>query len=431
MNDRHERSDEIMDRNLRAFARQVSLPGEPTEEQRQYWTRERVSARRAPVEQGVRFMKNHRLLTFAGAGSALAATIVIVATVLVPTSGSTVGAATIFASLHEAVSNAFRISYDNIGYEGARANGQVVVLLGDESADESESPDHASAVYLDARVTVDQDAPEFAGLDYEFSCAFSREDMWMYVKTHELSPELVQQNPFVGMYLAMYKDGLLLDMNGLADQIDDYDWGALVASFGEQPEGVETGGAVWTGQWGTAQLPENMQAEIERAQEAATQAMAQAANQSGGVPVIISTNPEVNELVGRLLSGQAGPEDFAQLTTLIEEKAGEVTVTPQDDGTYLLRAVDFDLDGLGLDDEDRAVLADMALEIAYAEDAGLLWATLDNLGDDNGVMRFERVDVAADDPMFSGQRYREDGVTKVVDLTGLLSMIKGLGALGE
>jgi hypothetical protein len=421
-----------MDRNLRAFARQVSLPGEPTEDQRQYWTRERVLARRAPVEQGVRFMKNHRLLTFAGAGSALAATIVIIATVLVPTPGSTVGAATIFASLHEAVSNAFRISYDNIGYEGARANGQVVVLLGDESADESESPDHASAVYLDARVTVDQDAPEFAGLDYEFSCAFSREDMWMYVKTHELSPELMQQNPFVGMYLAMYKDGLLLDMNGLADQVGGYDWGALAASIkDQQAEEVGAPGSAWTGQWGTAQLPENVRAEIERAQEAATQAMAQAANQSGGIPVIISTNPEVNELVGRLLSGQAGPEDFAQLTTLIEEKAGEVTVTPQDDATYLLRAVDFDLDGLGLDDEDLAVLADMALEIAYAEDAGLLWATLDNLGDYNGVMRFERADVAADDLMFSAQRYREDGVTKIIDLSGILDMVKGLGALGE
>ena len=159
--------------------------------------------------------------------------------------------------------------------------------------------------------------------------------------------------------------------------------------------------------------------------------MAQAGNQSGGLPIIISTNPEINELVGRLLSGQAGPEHFAQLTTLIESKAGEVTVTPQDDGTYLLRAVDFDLGGLGLDHEDLAVLADMTVEIAYAQDVGLLWATLDNLGDDNGVMRFERADVAVDDPMFSGQRYREDGITKVVDLTGLMGMIKGLGTLGE
>ena len=121
-------------------------------------------------------MRRHRKMMFAGAGSAIAATIVIVASLLISTPGVTVEAATIFASLREAMGNAFTISLENIGDDEGTINGKLVILYNTESEgseDDSgsieqstEDVEYVSGAYFQIDVQVAQDAPEMAGLVY-------------------------------------------------------------------------------------------------------------------------------------------------------------------------------------------------------------------------------------------------------------------------
>ncbi|UCC29465.1 MAG: hypothetical protein JSU86_14830 [Phycisphaerales bacterium] len=384
-------------------------------------------------------MRNHRTAMFAGAGSVVAATLVIAASLLIPTSGSTVEADTIFASFREAMGNAFSISFKDIGDQEGRVNGEVVILYDDpfdESAGDDDVSDklandmeHVTGAYFDMRIQVDQDAPALAGLDYEARGAFFSGHMWVYAKANHIPADLTQENPLVGAYLAMYKDGLLLELGDLTDWARNQDREAAAQSIVDVQQ---------------AMLDEDDLAELQKLADVDWSAVvAQSGAAAGGVtdgqwggwhPIIVSgdqisvsSNAEINALLSDLLTGQADADDFEQLASLIEESAGNVTVMPQGDGVHLLQATDFNLEGTGLDGDDMALLEKMTLEIAYAEDDGMLWAAVHHLGDYDGTIRFEQTDITADDPRFSGERYREDGVTKVIDLSGLLSMFKMLG----
>ena len=439
MSGHYEQDDEMTDRNLRAFAQSVSLPDEPSSNQEQQWTHECYYACRASVKQGVNFMRNHRTAMFAGAGSVAAATLVIAASLLIPTPGSTVEADTIFASFREAMGNAFSISFKDIGDQEGRVNGEVVILYDDpfdESAGDDDVSDerandaeYVSGAYFDMRVQVAQDAPALAGLDYEARGAFFSGNMWVYAKANHIPADLTEENPLAGAYLAMYKDGLLLELGNLAAQARNQDWEAAAQSIANVQQAL---------------LDEDDLAELQKLADVDWAAVvAKSGAAAGGAtdgpwggwhPIIISgdqisvsSNAEINALLGDLLSGKADADDFEQLASLIEKSAGNVTVTPQGDGVHLLQATDFNLEGTGLDADDMALLEKMTLEIAYAEDAGMLWAAVHHVGDYDGNIRFEQTDITADDARFSGESYREDGVTKVIDLSGLLGMFKMLG----
>lgn len=420
MEERREQSDRMVDRNLRTFARHVSLPGEPTECQKQSWRRTGVLTRRAPIQQGVCFMRNHRTLTLAGAGSALAATIAV-ATLLFPSPRSTVGAATIFASLRDAVNNAFRISYEDIGDDGLKVDGEVVVLYGRADGDASGAEERAAAVYFDAHVQADQDMPTLAGLDYELRGTFSPDTMWVYVRAGEIPQEFVESNPIAAIYLNMYKDGLLLHLDDFRQQVQEVDWEAFLQTMAGLEQSAPGADVPTDGD-----LLAQARLEAERVGEAVAEWSTASPELLNSSPIILSTDLQLNQLFGRLLTGKAGPEDFENLTTLITEAAGDVTVTPQSDGSHLLRASAFDMELFGVGPEEEALLADMTLEIAYDEDAGLLWVTLNHLGTYDGTVCFEQAEVAPDDPMFSDRQYRDDGVTQVVDLSGLLGLIQDL-----
>jgi len=254
--------------------------------------------------------------------------------------------------------------------------------------------------------------------------------MWVYVRASDVPAELAQENPIAAAYLALFKDGLLLDLGNLSG---DWVQGQDLAGAAEGIAAVQQ-----------AMLDEDDLAELQQlaqmdwsalaAQSGALTGDAAGDAWSGAHPIIlgggqmqVSHNAELNALLSDLLTGQASADDFERLALLIEESAGNVTVTPQGDGVYRLRATDFNLENAGLDAEDIAFLADMTLEIAYSEDTGMLWAALGHLGVYDGTVRLAHADIAADDPRFSGKQYREDGVTKVIDLSGLLGMFKMFG----
>jgi len=87
---------------------------------------------------------------FAGTGSAVAATILIAASLLIGIPGRTVEADTIFASFREAVGNAFTISFEDIGDDEGRVNGEVVILYGEPSAESTGDDGSATETAEDA-----------------------------------------------------------------------------------------------------------------------------------------------------------------------------------------------------------------------------------------------------------------------------------------
>ena len=107
--------DDRVDRNLRTIGRHLSLPEPPTDAQRRRWKQPLRSVRSRSTNRGVLFMKNHRLLTLAGAGSAAAAALIAWSVLFAPTMGATVEAATVFASFKDALGSAFRVTFEDIG----------------------------------------------------------------------------------------------------------------------------------------------------------------------------------------------------------------------------------------------------------------------------------------------------------------------------
>jgi hypothetical protein len=342
-------------------------------------------------------MKNHRLLTAAGASSALAASIAIAAILLVPTPATTVGAATIFASLHEAVNNAFRMSFEDLGVKGIRVEGEVVVVYKGDAEVEPGTLGPAAALYFDARARAGEEAGPLSGLDLVERAAITPDQMWVYVRADELPDAIVAKNPIAGMYAEHLESGMLLDLRAfVVEVLLAQDWGALAE---ENPTTQVAAAALGSR---VAELPQGLEA------------------------VGISNNTEVNGLFTELLAGRARPGDFDRFATLLEEGAGDVTVTPQRDGSYLLEAKAFDF--AGVDPELDALLGRMTMTITYDDDAGLLWAAFEHIGAYDGIVRFERAEISSDDPMFSDQRYREDDSVTVVDMSTLAHM---LGLAGE
>jgi hypothetical protein len=134
---------------------------------------------------------------------------------------------------------------------------------------------------------------------------------------------------------------------------------------------------------------------------------------------------EVGGLFNGLLTGQASPDEFEQLASLLQGEACQVEVSRQADGAYLLEAKDFSPHAEALGPAMQAYFERTTLRIAYSEDAGLLWAAVDHVGPHDGCIRLERTEVAPDDPMFSDQRFREDGITTVMDLSMTHELLNG------
>ena len=101
-----------------------------------------------------------------------------------------------------------------------------------------------------------------------------------------------------------------------------------------------------------------------------------------------------------------------------------MAVTTQADGSYLLRATDFNLEDTPWGLFISRLCQGMTLEIAYDTDAGLLRATAAHLGPYDGSVHLEPATVTADDPVFSDQRYREDGVTTILDASMVRDMLE-------
>lgn len=411
MNDRTEQQDVLLDCNLKSIGRRIELPAEPTDEQRARW-RMPADRRSSPrLVLGVRFMRNHRFLTFAGAGSAVAACIALGALLIGPGGQPPVQAAVIFASFREALSNAFEISLENIGAEGIRVNGRVAVALPDDLSATNAEP---KAMYAELRIEASPEADEdIAGLNMRVNIALAPGHEWLYLKMNKFPRHVVQDNPIAMVVLQMARNGLLLELGGLLE--------------GELMEGL-LGGLSLADELGDElgeeiqrEVRKEVRQEIRKARRKGRVRGAQKADANDDDDQPQFDADEIKGLLKRFVLGKTTRADIDTLASLLEEASGKVEVTKTRDGLYILTARDFDIDEAG---DDAKMIENLVMQIAYRDNGGIEWAELQNIGDFGGKLRFTRIELSTDDEMFDKTRVIEPGVTTVINLSQIVQMFK-------
>ena len=342
-------------------------------------------------------MRNHRVLTLAGAGSAVAAGLALWAFLFVPTPQTTVQAATIFASFREAVGNAFQITFENVGAEGVRASGRVAVVFDPAKGGTAPFESQAKAVFVEANVQADQGADDdLAGLDVEVAVAVVPGDEWAFLKLKGLPTEVLDEEPMAVWFQSIAQDGLLLDLDGIMEKGEIEDILEQVSVTTHLSEAAEKG------RRGTVQV-NNIDVDIFDEDES-------------GEPADFDEE-ELARLALNVLTGRATAEEFESLVSLIEQAATNVTVAETEPGLHVLKASGFDFEG---DEEAEQFLDQMVLQIAYREGVGLAWATLEHVGPYDGTVRFEMTDLTVHDELFNRERYLADGRTRRFNLGSLI-----------
>jgi hypothetical protein len=390
MCDPNDNTDARLDRNLRMIGRHLRLPGVPEAEQCQPLARPPRSVRVSSFQRGVLFMKNHRYLTLAGAGSAAAALLAIWVMLFMPTPQSTVQAAAIFESFREAVGNAFEISFENLGDEGVRADGRVVVVFDADEGETAPFEGHAKAVYVEATAVAGDDAEDdVAGLDVEVAVAVVPGDEWVYLKLNGLPTEVVEEEPMAVWVQTIAQDGILLDLDGI---LEHGEFGDILAEASLKNHFSDA-------------ACDGKPAKIEITDV-----------RVNGEDIDIDEE-ELARLAVNVFTGRATAQEFESLVSLIEQAATDVSVTETERGLHVLTATGFNFED---DEEAQQFLGQMELQIAYREGVGLAWAKLEHVGPYDGNIRFQMTDLTVDDELFNRERYLADGKTRRFDLGSLI-----------
>ncbi len=451
-----DKQDRMLDRNLAEIGRQIELPDEPTEAQVKRW-RSPSATPMAPSRRGIRFMRNHKMFTLVGASSALAACLAVAVVFMGPWGRTEVKAAVIFQSFREAVSNAFSLRIENVKHDGVSVNGRALVILSDEESDGSppvpplEDP-RLEAAFVELHVQMDDDHPEAPGLDFEAAVSMRPDREWAFVKAREIPMNMWTQHPGLAIVGTMARGGILVELDGAMERhrgqgamqthlnFGQADPDQTAGEEGTPESGSETrleigfhlgGGDAETqpqqegqnaeeGNSHWQRLHGGLHARIVGGQSSAEhhEAMLQHAADAHGVST--ETVRENIQAVHDMFHGRMTPEQMAAVVSWIEASAGQVSVEHLGDGEHLLTAREFDLDELPLGEHDRAQFSGVVLEISYREDTGIQSAVVRNVGEANGVIRFERSHATAGDPMFDRQRLLDDGTVRVLNLSRLI-----------
>ncbi|MCP4249666.1 MAG: hypothetical protein GY778_21710 [bacterium] len=380
-------------------------------------------------------MKRHRLLTLAGAGSAAAAALIAWSVLFAPTPGATVEAATVFASFKDALGSAFRVTFNDIGAEGLRADGQVVVMYDSDQGAAAAFESAPSALYVEAHVRADASAEEdLVGMDLQAAVSIMEGNEWVFVQATSLPTKIVEEQPMALVFAQMAKDGLLLDLDGMLTEevLSDAIIGGPPHVAGRRHRAhadIDTDADA---------DPDEDEAEVDVHENAevairignggppephsGNAVSIKGDSASGGeadLDIELTGMPDVDQALSDLLTGKATADDFQALAALIEEAASNVSVDEEEPGLHVLRASGFHFED---DAEAEELLGKAILRVAYREGAGLAWATVEHVGRFDGTVRFELTDVTAEDPMFDRERFMEDERVKRFNLSQLAGM---------
>jgi len=439
----HDESDRRLDRNLKALAQHVALPAEPTDTQRARWKQPATADAAAPMK-GWRFMKQHRVAAFFGASTTLAASLILGIVLLGPQSQERVAAATIFQSFRDALSGAFTLSFQDIYDDGIRAHGQALIVFGDD-AEPAEAPDR-DAAYIKVHLQADADHPDVPGLAIDAVAVNAPDNHWAYLNAGGLDISGITQPVALFLY-QMARGGVLFELDGLLDMDGEFNitrptnpiadasdidpgkpirFGFSLGMTTSKPRDAadsdsaadddESNDTRFSLSFGTVhgdddEAPQAEPAHAERIEQAEPD-------------VNLASLRTARTIVDDFIRGRTTPEQVGQIISWIESAADNVTVTPQPDDSHVLHATSFRFELPGMDDEDRAQLERVVLEIAYHPDNGILWAQISNLGDAGGTILFERVEANMHDPLFDRTPYLEDMNVRVIDLAALAPMFQ-------
>lgn len=376
-------------------------------------------------------MKRENFWRVLGAGGALAACITL-AVVLGLGGAKPVNAAVIFDSLRDAIRKSLWIEIDNVSDDGITANGRVLLVFNESSPPVDGQPEDAvndvAASFVELRVTAAEDHEDFAGLDLEAVAGVAPGNQWAFVQTHHIPASLFAETPMLALFAPMLNQGILVDL----EQLD---------AGNASTQSVETGpggGPVARFTFSTAN-DDTANDDSEKAQKEtllefsfSTTQESDADGDSSG-----STADDVNEqlhglmfgadfqnsadtpeaqaaieahmqMVKNFLTGRFSPDQMTQFIDMVESSADTTTVTPNADGSFLLRASGFNFGGHASVDED------LVLEIEYRENGGIESVKLLNIGDGAGQLRFVFSDDDATAEVFDRSLFAtRDGVRTI------------------
>ncbi len=417
-----EPADEAFDQSLRSFARHMEPPAEPTAEQRRAWTRGQTPARR------------RRGLAWFGGGTAMAACIAIAAMLFINPSQPRVQAATIFASMNEALSRAFRLTLNKVpdGRDGA-LNGEIMVAF-----DPLNGGDESDSVFCEGWQRSVAAADEPPSIDVKFAFAGLPDEAWVYVRTAAIPDSLIADSALKRLLVNWARGGVLIDLSGLRQT-------------------AANAGAATNGQNGSLKVirkkdamrevhklfrhdSSNGQLRLSIGMNTGAPPATEAKGEHVGEPPIFSfelkagdseaattTNAsrdaidDVSRLAGRLLHGRAGTADVRHLLEILQQSATQVSVEAREPGVHVMVARDFRIEDERL---QKWLTPETTYSITYREGRGVESAVVENIGQTGGSIRFETIDFAFDPATHGRQRYASDGQTHVLDFAALLKAVE-------
>ncbi len=331
-------------------------------------------------------MKRHKFFTV---GSAVAATIGV--TVIAMSIGAPrVSAAEIFSNFKQAIGKSIQVTFKvTEPDEGIDVEGRVFIRKADSSA-EGQRPEE---VYVDIQVSSDKENGELAGLDIHIEGALTPGNEWVYLKLNSLPTKLLKDEPMLAVFGAMARNGVVLKLDGLTDDLHD-------GLFGLREEILE---------------------ELEDAADelSAHDDGRSSKRRTNGLQ---EPHEELAQALKALLKGEGTEDSLNHLIEWIEQHATNVSIKEGRGGLHILSAEGFaEIAGEHeIDDDERQILDKLKIQIAYTRDAGVQWATVDI--PDLVTLKVELANSEIDPALFSSERYENDGVTQVFDMAGLMKM---------
>lgn len=424
MFDSNEPRDAQLDRNLRNIGQHLSLPASPGAADRARWKSARpagpLSNDHQPAlahSKGNSFMRKSRF--WAACSTAVAATFVLFVFFSSWQPSGAAMAATIFRSLRESAHRGISVVIENVEAEKVHLNGRVQLLFPEPISLAQFATDNATfptpeALYVELKVQSD-DADSASGkADVELNSVLTQDNKWAFLRIARLPGEDGDELQPLLMLLPALRTGLLLDLNNV-DELKD--WSSIFANEDDECPQTSTTSAKPSG---VPSVTTKTEVSFEVV-DADAQEESQPANHATS-KLQISGDIQPTEGFRDLISGAAGKERIAEIVSEIEKYARQVDVQQTDSESWVLRAGNFQIDGL---DADEAKFVEKAeLVVHYSQGVGITFAELLHLGERDGRLRFEFID-AIDPALLSNQRYIDAGVPPL-DVSKLMATFGNL-----
>ncbi|MEP0847225.1 MAG: hypothetical protein HRF50_10465 [Phycisphaerae bacterium] len=387
MSQMNEGQDRQLDENLRRAVRVLRLPPEATLEQVAGWKRAEPS-HSAPQQR----MSLRRRVRWFTAFVTTAAACVALYVMLVALPGPTVvEASTIVHRLRQNLFEGFQITLENIGNEGFRIDGRLILGYGVPPLDAPPGAParHTESLYVEARLRANEYDEVQPFIDLESAAALRSDTQWAFFQLRGISESLLEKYPLAVPLVYLARQGILVELDGL---------GHLLRAIAERlPAG-------WVGPPDSPEPPR------------------------GPAPPIVAMNPQadIEYLLGSFLFGHADATQIDELICLMAQSARQVKVTSPTPGRHVLTARDFRPPGVAPDTPGAARLEPLELEIVYDEGVGIDGATIRNVGLFHGTIRLTPMSPRGHDELFDRQRFLRTGRTTVLKLSELDGLLERL-----